>query len=158
MIDDFWEENKELFQKIIEVKCATTTGDLHNSFVAINNEITNTKDKSRYSVDGKGKYNKIGMAKAAMTAIIEKMSKEEKEFDEIINNINSKWGTADGKKQVLGDSVASFSKIYSAPEVRCREFQAAGRTFYIDYKWDAYNIDEGIATFKNVFGINIEKI
>lgn len=158
MINDFWEQNKEIFQKIIEVKCATTTGDLHDSFMAINNEISNTKDNSRYAVEGQGEFTKIGMAKESMKIIIERMQKDGKTYEEIIDEVNRKWGNRAGKKQVLGDSVESFSGIYSDPKARCREFAAMNRLFYIDYKWDIENINEALETFNNVFGVRIEKI
>ncbi|MCQ2208174.1 MAG: PD-(D/E)XK nuclease family protein [Paludibacteraceae bacterium] len=156
LIDEFWAQNSEIIMKILNAQSSlakdTETIEMVKSVVA------NGKDKSKYSVNGAGAFNKIGMAKEAMRIIIEQQLQKGIIIPALIDDINHRWNGACGKKIVLAEHFSKFKDMYSKPEERCRVFEAGGKEFYIDYKWDAYNIAEALSTFKNVFGIIIEKV
>lgn len=156
LIDEFWAQNGDIIMKVLNAQSSLDKDT--ETIEMIKSVVVNGKDKSKYSVNGSGAFNKIGMAKEAMRIIIEQQMQKGMDIPTLIENINNRWNGACGKKFVLGEDVSKFEDMYKVPKERCRAFEAGGKEFYIDYKWDAYNIAEALSTFKDVFGIIIEKV
>lgn len=148
MLKKFWDANQDLIRAAIDAFVSSEeddTNEVKDLKDAFDN-FTNTRDYTKYSIDGQGAYNKNALVK------------------EIVNRIIAKGGDVMGTLKNLDakctNGLFRTEDHYNSAIKRAVELKYNGSPIYISNQWGTHNIPSFIEAVNedNTIGILIEPI